>query len=80
MLPGGTPRVLVLGSFGWTIVPWKCRDVRLTNVKVFSWRDNNDGLDICSSRNVTIDRCFFRTKDDCIAIKAPRKEYFPAAK
>ncbi|MCU0980271.1 MAG: glycosyl hydrolase family 28 protein, partial [Pirellulaceae bacterium] len=49
-------------------------------VKVFSWRDNDDGLDICSSRNVTVDRCFFRTKDDCIAIKAPRKEYFPAAK
>ena len=71
--------VLVLGSYGWTIVPWNCRDVRLTNVKVFSWRDNDDGLDICSSRNVTVDRCFFRTKDDCIAIKAPRKEYFPAA-
>lgn len=70
--------VLVLGSYGWTIVPWNCRDVRLTNVKVFSWRDNDDGLDICSSRNVTVDRCFFRTKDDCIAIKAPRKEYFPA--
>jgi hypothetical protein len=70
--------VLVLGSYGWTIVPWNCRDVTLTNVKVFSWRDNDDGLDICSSRNVTVDRCFFRTKDDCIAIKAPRKEYFPA--
>jgi len=37
-------------------------------------------LDICSSQNVTVDRCFFRTKDDCVAIKAPRKEYFPAAK
>jgi hypothetical protein len=72
--------VLVLGSYGWTIVPWNCQDVRLTNVKVFSWRDNDDGLDICSSRDVTVDRCFFRTKDDCIAIKAPRKEYFPAAK
>ena len=70
--------VLVLGSYGWTIVPWNCRDVRLTNVKIFSWRDNDDGLDICSSQNVTVDRCFFRTKDDCIAIKAPRKEYFPA--
>jgi hypothetical protein len=70
--------VLVLGSYGWTIVPWNCRDVRLTNVKIFSWRDNDDGLDICSSQNVTVDRCFFRTKDDGIAIKAPRREYFPA--
>jgi hypothetical protein len=71
--------VLVLGSYGWTIVPWSCRDVILNNIKVFSWRDNDDGLDICSSRNVTVDRCFFRTKDDCIAIKAPRQEYFPSA-
>lgn len=71
--------VLVLGSYGWTIVPWNCCNVQLTNVKVFSWRDNDDGLDICSSREVTVDRCFFRTKDDCVAIKAPRQEYFPAA-
>ncbi len=71
--------VLVVGSYGWTIVPWNCRDVTLQNVKVFSWRDNDDGLDICSSRNVTVDRCFFRTKDDCIAIKAPRQEYFATA-
>ncbi|MBT3287197.1 MAG: hypothetical protein HN380_07600 [Victivallales bacterium] len=64
--------VTVLGSYGWTIVPWGCDGVTLRNVKVFSWRDNDDGLDICSSRNVTVDGCFFRTKDDCIAIKAPR--------
>lgn len=63
--------VLVLGAFGWALVPYLCDDVRLTNVKVFSWRDNDDGLDICSSRGVTVDGCFFRTKDDCIAIKAP---------
>jgi hypothetical protein len=63
--------VLVLGAFGWALVPYLCTDVRLTNVKVLSWRDNDDGLDICSSRGVTVDRCFFRTKDDCIAIKAP---------
>jgi len=63
--------VLVLGAFGWALVPHLCENVRLTNVKVLSWRDNDDGLDICSSRGVTVDSCFFRTKDDCIAIKAP---------
>jgi polygalacturonase len=63
--------VLVLGAYGWALVPYLCTDVRLTNVKVLGWRGNDDGLDICSSRRVTVDRCFFRTKDDCIAIKAP---------
>lgn len=66
--------VIVLGSYGWTIVPWHCRDVRLTNVKVFSWRDNDDGLDICGCHDVVVDRCFFRTKDDCIALKLPEHD------
>lgn len=64
--------VTVVGSFGWTLVPWRCRNVRFDNVKVFSWRDNDDGLDICGCRDVVVDRCFFRTKDDCISIKSPQ--------
>lgn len=66
--------VIVLGSYGWTLVPTHCQDVRLDNVKVFSWRDNDDGLDICASRRVVVDRCFFRTKDDCIAVKALKSD------
>ena len=63
--------LLVLGSYGWTLVPSLSSDITLRNVKVFSWRDNDDGLDICGCRNIEVDGCFFRTKDDCIAIKAP---------
>ncbi|MGJ8726732.1 MAG: glycosyl hydrolase family 28 protein [Roseibacillus sp.] len=59
----------IIGSYGWTIVPVKCRDVRIRNVKVFSNRDNDDGLDICNSREVLVDQCFFHTKDDNIAVK-----------
>jgi hypothetical protein len=70
--------VMVIGSLGWTLVPWRCRDVRLNNVKVLGWRDNDDGLDICGSRDVRVDRCFFRTKDDCISVKSLASEYFPA--
>lgn len=61
---------IVLGSYGWTLVPRQCEDVRFRNVKVLSWRDNDDGLDVVSSRRVLVDGCFFRTKDDCIAVKA----------
>ena len=62
--------VIVLGSFGWTLVPKLCEDIRFRHVKVASWRDNDDGLDIVSSRHVTVENCFFRTKDDCISVKA----------
>ena len=62
--------VIVLGSYGWTVVPHLSENIHLRNVKILSWRDNDDGFDPDSSRHVTADNCFFRTKDDCIAIKA----------
>jgi len=61
---------IFLGSYGWTIVPHLSEDIHLRNVKILSWRDNDDGFDPDSSRHVTAEDCFFRTKDDCIAVKA----------
>lgn len=62
--------VTFLGSYGWTIVPRFSENIRLRGAKVLSWRDNDDGCDPVSSRQVTVENCFFRTKDDCIAVKA----------
>ena len=61
---------IVMGSYGWTINPFLSEDIRLDNVKILGWRDNDDGFDPDSSRRVTVNNCFFRTKDDCIAVKA----------
>ncbi len=62
--------IIVLNSFGWTIVSVKSDYTRISNVKVVGWRDNDDGVDIVGCRNLSIENCFFRTKDDCIAVKA----------
>ncbi len=62
--------ITVLNSFGWTLVPVKSDNVTISNVKVIGWRDNDDGVDIVGCRNLSIESCFLRTKDDCIAIKA----------
>jgi hypothetical protein len=62
--------ITVLNSFGWTIVPIRSDKVRISNVKVIGWRDNDDGVDIVGCRNLRIEDCFLRTKDDCIAVKA----------
>jgi len=61
---------IFLGSYGWTLVPRYSENIRVRDVKVLGWRDNDDGCDPDSSRHVTIENCFFRTKDDCIAVKA----------
>ena len=61
---------IFLGSYGWTIVPRRSENISVRDVKVLGWRDNDDGCDPDSSRHVTVEHCFFRTKDDCIAVKA----------
>jgi len=62
--------IIVFNSFGWTLVPVKSDNIRFTNVKVVGWRDNDDGVDIVGCTILSIENCFLRTKDDCIAVKA----------
>ncbi len=61
---------IILDPLGWTIHLSGSEDVRLTNTRVIGWRANSDGLDIEYSKKVRVDGCFWRTNDDCIAIKA----------
>lgn len=62
--------IIVLDPLGWTIHLSGSEDVRLSNTRVIGWRANSDGLDIEYSKNVRADGCFWRTNDDCVAIKA----------
>jgi hypothetical protein len=57
-------------STTWQIVPVHCNNVHINNVKVVSDQASDDGTDIVRSKNVIIENSFYRTKDDCIAIKA----------
>lgn len=49
-----------------------CRRVDVDGVKILgSWRYNNDGIDICSSSEVTVRNCFVRTYDDNVVVRGP---------
>lgn len=61
---------ILLDPFGWSMHLSGSQQVRLRNTHVIGWRDNSDGLDIEYSKDVQVDGCFWRTNDDCIAIKA----------
>ena len=61
---------ILLDPLGWSIHLSASRNVRMSNTRVVGWRANSDGLDIEYSSDVTVDGCFWRTNDDCIAIKA----------
>ena len=57
----------------WTmIVRAQSRDVAVDNVKIVGcWRYNADGINVCSSENVTIRNSYLHTFDDCIIARGP---------
>lgn len=62
--------VMRKNSRHWTVVPHHCDGVTISNIKICgsnAW--NDDGIDPVNTRNMTIDNCFIRTGDDCLAFK-----------
>lgn len=65
---------ILLNSCGWTLPLRQCTNVTVTNLKFLGYRANSDGIDICNSHNVTVDKCFVRTNDDLIVLKTEAGE------
>ena len=58
----------------WQVHPVLCANVIVRGVTVNSAGPNNDGCDPESCTDVLIEKCFFNTGDDCIAIKSGRNQ------
>jgi len=56
----------------WTIPVRESDNVLISNIKLIGYRANSDGIDICNSRDVTVENCFIRTLDDQIVVKTPK--------
>jgi polygalacturonase len=56
----------------WEIHPVLCSNVTVRGVRIDSHGPNNDGCDPESCTDVLIEGCWFKTGDDCIAIKSGR--------
>jgi hypothetical protein len=46
--------IVILGSYGWTVVPVRSDNVKIVNIKIVGWRDNDDGVDIVGCHNLGI--------------------------
>ncbi len=66
--------VILRDSSGFTLPVRRSDNVKISNVKVFGWRGNSDGMDICNSRQVDISDCFLRTFDDLIVLKTDKNQ------
>lgn len=58
----------------WIIHPLLSENIIVRGVHINSLGPNNDGCDPESCKNVLIEKCYFNTGDDCIAIKSGRNE------
>ena len=56
----------------WALHLYLCEDALVRNVDVYAHGNNNDGIDIEMSRDVTVESCRFDQGDDGIVIKSGR--------
>lgn len=64
--------VTLLRSPFWVIHPLLSENITVRGVTITNDGPNGDGCDPESCKNVLIEKCFFNTGDDCIAIKSGR--------
>lgn len=62
--------IILLDSPAWELHVRRCQDVTIRNVKIISWRENGDGIDIVASENVAVEDCFVRSWDDALVVKS----------
>ena len=54
----------------WTVKVQNCDGVNFSDLKICgAARGNDDGIDPVNTRNMVVQDCFIRTKDDCMAFK-----------
>lgn len=61
--------ITILHATGWNVHLTSLRRVSVRRVKIIGWKVWNDGIDLVSVQNATVDQCFIRSDDDAIAIK-----------
>lgn len=66
--------VILRDAGGFNIPVRRSAQVKISNVKIFGWRGNSDGIDICNSHHVEVSDSFLRTYDDLIVLKTDKNQ------
>jgi len=61
--------IAMIDSPAWTVRIGHCEDLLIHNIKIIGYQMNNDGVDICSSKNAVVRDSFIRCSDDCLVVK-----------
>ncbi|GCB47473.1 glycosyl hydrolase family 28 protein [Streptomyces sp. NL15-2K] len=52
------------------------QNIKIKNLRAFSQQGWGDGIQLYCSENITVDGCFLRTSDDCIALYTHRWDFY----
>ena len=72
--------IVMLDSPTWGIEINHCDNVKVHNVKVITCSGSGDGIDVCSSEDVSVSGSFFRTHDDSLNVKGLTDLGYPGGK
>lgn len=62
--------ITMIRPSGWMLVPARCEDVQVQNIRQIGEVISSDGIDVVGCRQVRIEDCFLHNNDDCVVIKA----------
>lgn len=68
--------ISLIDSPGWTCWLVGCKDVSIDRIKIRGDQQmiNNDGIDLDGCSDVRISNCSFKTGDDCLVLRAIRRD------
>ena len=64
--------ITLIDADEWNVRILRCENVDISGINIIGYQSNSDGVDICSTKNVTLRNSFIRTSDDCVVIKSQR--------
>lgn len=53
----------------WSMITYCGTDIKISDVAVFGYKTNSDGIAICNTINATVDDCYARSGDDLFEVK-----------
>ncbi|MCW1306136.1 MAG: glycoside hydrolase family 28 protein [Candidatus Parvarchaeota archaeon] len=66
--------ISIIRSPNWEINLVLSENITVRGINIDTHGPNNDGIDVCSSKNVLIENSTFDTGDDCIVLKSGRND------
>lgn len=53
----------------WSLITYCSTDINISNVAVFGYKTNSDGIAICNTINASVEHCYARSGDDLLEVK-----------